>query len=91
MRPNLEARLKRIEDRTPQPEKLSCNWGLLTTPELLRVYGAATRGLLTRKEFRRWVKAARAREAAGLTVEDVRERFPCRDGSSSLEASPLAD
>jgi hypothetical protein len=87
MRPNLEARLKRIEDRTPRPEKLSCKWELLTTPELLRVYGAGARGLLTRKEFKRWIKIARAREAAGLTADDVRERFPSHDGSSSLEAS----
>ena len=87
MRPNLEARLKRIEDRTPRPEKPSCKWELLTTPELLRVHGAATRGLLTQKEFKRWVKVARTREAAGLTADDVRERFPSRDGSALLEAS----
>jgi len=87
MRPNLEARLKRIEDRTPVRQKPSCKWELLTTPELLRVHAAAVRGLLTRKEFKRWVKVARDREAAGLTADDVRQQFPSHDGSSGLEAS----
>jgi hypothetical protein len=87
MRSNLEARLTRIEDRTPRPEEPSCKWELLTTPELLRIYRAFLRGLLTRKESKRWVTIAHAREAAGLTADDVRERFPSLDGSSSLEAS----
>src|SRR5262245_12553648 len=87
MRPNLESRLKRIEDRTPVRQQPICKWELLTTPELHRVHAAAVRGLLTRKEFKHWVNVARAREVAGLTVDDIRQQFPSHDGSLGLEAS----